>query len=213
MFELLITERPGEIVIRDLVELELNKDQVTRNFRQLRHRVAVELGPRFIGLVASVVETGIGANPAHQFRDLLVRPDDFRQLGPVAAEARNLALVSGLQARRHLPAARDILLDRRRVGSGIEIGKVPFRHLAQVTGTGPSRARRLSQHDTALTASPLGCGNCVQGLTSEREEDHVKLRLRSRGRWRMWRAPPLQSRRSAGPRIGSRPERSRTNVH
>jgi len=51
MLELVITERLGEIVVLDLVELQFDEDQLARDFGELGNRIPVELRPRLIGLI------------------------------------------------------------------------------------------------------------------------------------------------------------------
>ena len=88
----------------DLVQLQIEEDDLGRDGRELLGDVAIELGALGVGLIAGVVEPGIGAEPPHQLDEALELLDGARQHAAVGGQPDELAVIG--------------LLDAARLGSG-----------------------------------------------------------------------------------------------
>ena len=121
-----------KVGILELVELEPEEHQLGADVGQrLRHvlRKAAALG---IGHVLRVVELGVGADAAHQVRQLLEARDRAAQR--LAVERRHLALIvlgEGLGVGR---GALEVGIEIGASRAGIEVFKFPGRQLAQHRG-------------------------------------------------------------------------------
>ncbi len=127
-------QRLGHRRFVDLVELEVEEDDLGGDGRQLFGDVAIELGALGIGLVAGVVEPGVGAEAPHQLDEALELLDGERQGGAVGAQPDELAVIGLLDAARLVGGGLEIAGDLRRGRRGVEIGEVPLGHLAQRFG-------------------------------------------------------------------------------
>src|SRR5215471_3612540 len=122
----------SELCLIELVELELEEDQVGGDGGDLFLDVAVELGVLGIRHIAGKQQARVGAEPTDGVAQALVGGNRLRQLGAVAAELGELALVALFEVARQICRHVQVRGNGRGGWARIEVIELPGGHRPQI---------------------------------------------------------------------------------
>nr|WP_245499064.1 hypothetical protein [Mesorhizobium sp. M7A.F.Ca.AU.002.06.1.1] len=209
-------ERAFDRRIVDQVEFEREEQKVRAGVGHLLLDVAIELGALGIGGVSGINQSRIGDDAADQFLQRLV--GDKRLAQPAGAAAL------GFGGQRTLPAALetgriggglgDVALQLRRVHAGIEVGKVPFRQVAQLGRALTRRRRRQPPCGNHVPRIPMHCRHLPWPRFKEKREAGQILRNSFTGFFEtLFRTLCQDGPQGRIPRAGSHTSHDRFHTH